>query len=331
MSLYRFVAKRIIEIIVTFFIIAILVFVLFRIMPGDPASMVISPRMTPELKEIIRARFGLDKPVWEQFFIYMNNMLHGDFGTSFYYSQDVYGIIKQRILPTVLLFTSGQILAYVLGVNLGRIIAWRRGGKLEYGNTIVGLFFYTMPIFWLGLLCIWVFSFYLDIFPVGGWKTPEIWGAIGYVSPWRKILDVLYHLFLPLTVYTIWIYAGSMLIMKNSMLETLKEDYIVAARAKGLPEKKIRDRHAARNAMLPVVTDLALGIVFSLDGGVLTETTFSWPGLGSTMVEASLNYDYPLAQGAFILLAIVLLVSVLVADILYAYLDPRIRYEKTKY
>jgi len=331
MSLYRFVAKRIIEIIVTFFIITILVFVLFRIMPGDPASMVISPRMTPELKEIIRARFGLDKPMWYQFFIYMKNMLHGDFGTSFYYSQDVYGIIKQRIFPTVLLFTSGQILAYMLGVNLGRIIAWRRGGKLEYGNTIVGLFFYTMPIFWLGLLCIWIFSFYLDIFPVGGWKTPEIWGAIGYVSSWRKVLDILYHLFLPLTVYTIWIYAGSMLIMKNSMLETLKEDYIVAARAKGLPEKKIRDHHAARNAMLPVVTDLALGIVFSLDGGVLTETTFSWPGLGSTMVEASLNYDYPLAQGAFILLAIVLLVSVLVADILYAYLDPRIRYEKTKF
>jgi peptide/nickel transport system permease protein len=122
-----------------------------------------------------------------------------------------------------------------------------------------------------------------------------------------------------------------MLIMKNSMLETLKEDYILAARAKGLPEKKIRDHHAARNAMLPVVTDLALGIVFSLDGGVLTETTFSWPGLGRTIVEASLTYDYPLAQGAFILLAIVLLVAVLVADILYAYLDPRIRYEKRTY
>lgn len=331
MSIYRFIARRSIEIVVTFFVIAVLVFVLFRIMPGDPAAMVINPRMTPEMKDILRARFGLDKPLYEQFFIYMKNMLQGDFGTSFYYSEDVYDIVKRRILPTVLLFTSGQILAYALGVNLGRIIAWRRGGKLEYGNTVVGLFFYTMPIFWLGLLCIWVFSYYLDLFPVGGWKSAEVWGAATPVGWPLKIIDILYHLFLPLTVYTIWIYAGTMLIMKNSMLETLKEDYILAARAKGLPEKKIRDHHAARNAMLPVVTDLALGIVFSLDGGVLTETTFSWPGLGRTIVEASLTYDYPLAQGAFILLAIVLLVAVLIADILYAYLDPRIRYEKKVY
>ncbi|KYK28574.1 MAG: ABC transporter permease [Theionarchaea archaeon] len=331
MSLSRYVGRRCIEIVITFFVISVLVFILFRIMPGDPAAMVINPRMTPEMKAILRSRFGLDKPLYEQFFIYMKNMLRGDFGTSFYYSEDVYGIIKQRILPTVLLFTSGQIMAYALGVNLGRIIAWKRGGKLEYSSTIVGLFFYTMPIFWLGLLCIWVFSYYLDLFPVGGWKTPEIWGAAAPHSMGIKILDILYHLFLPLTVYTIWIYAGTMLIMKNSMLETLREDYILAARAKGLPEKRIRDHHAARNAMLPVVTDLALGIVFSLDGGVLTETTFSWPGLGKTIVEASLTYDYPLAQGAFILLAVVLLVAVLVADILYAYLDPRIRYDKRRY
>ena len=330
-SLYRYVARRLIEIVITFFIIAVLVFILFRIMPGDPASMVISPRMTPELKAILRTRFGLDKPLYEQFFIYIKNMFRGDFGTSFYYNEDVFGIIKRRILPTVLLFTIGQMLAFALGVNLGRIIAWKRGGKLEYGSTIIGLFFYTMPIFWLGLLCIWIFSYFLNLFPVGGWKSPELWSSVPPPGLGMKILDVLYHLFLPLTVYTIWIYAGTMLIMKNSMLETLQEDYILAARAKGLPEKKIRDHHAARNAMLPVVTDLALGIVFSLDGGVLTETTFSWPGLGRTIVEASLTYDYPLAQGAFILLAIVLLVSVLFADILYAYIDPRIRYEKMEY
>ncbi|MBU7010395.1 MAG: ABC transporter permease [Theionarchaea archaeon] len=331
MSMYRFIFRRSVEIIITFFIIITLIFILFRIMPGDPASMVVSPRMTPEMKAILRGRFGLDKPIYEQFFIYVKNMLHGDFGESFYYSEDVYGLIKQRIVPTVLLFTSGQVMAYVLGINLGRIIAWKRGGKLEYGNTVVGLFFYTMPIFWLGLLCIWIFSYYLDLFPVGGWKTPELWSAPGGISLSMKILDIGYHLFLPLTVYTIWIYAGSMLIMKNSMLETLREDYILAARAKGLPEKTIRDHHAARNAMLPVVTDFALGIVYSLDGGVLTETTFSWPGLGRTMVQASLNYDYPLAQGAFILLAIVLLVAVLLADIMYAYLDPRIRFEGVKH
>jgi peptide/nickel transport system permease protein len=217
-------------------------------------------------------------------------------------------------------------MAYALGINLGRIIAWRRGGKLEYGSTVLGLFFYTMPIFWLGLLAIWVFSYRLDLFPVGGMKSPEIWSAAVDVGVFRKLIDVLYHLFLPLTVFTVWIFTGSMLLMKNSMLETLREDYITTARAKGLSEKKVRDHHAARNAMLPVVTALALSMAFSFNGGVLTETTFSWPGLGSALVEASLNYDYPLAQGAFIMLAGVVLLAVLCADILYAYLDPRIKY-----
>ena len=253
-------------------------------------------------------------------------MVRGDFGTSFYWQYDVYEILKQRLVATVLLFTTGTLLAYALGINLGQVIAWRRGGKLEYGSTIIGLFFYTMPIFWFGLLAIWIFSYRLDLFPVGGMKSPEVWGATIEAGLFTKVLDVLYHLFLPLTVFTIWMFTGSMLLMKNSMLETLREDYITTARAKGLPEKKIRDHHAARNAMLPVVTALSLSMAFSFNGGVLTETVFSWPGLGRTLVQASLSYDYPLAQGAFILLAGVVLIAVLVADILYVYLDPRIRY-----
>jgi len=326
MSMFKFILKRAGEILITLFIITTLIFILFRLMPGDPASMVVSPRMTPELKAILRARFGLDKPLWYQYYLYLSNIVRGDFGTSFYWQGDVFDILKARFLPTVLLFTLGYLMAYALGINLGRIIAWRRGGKLEYGSTVLGLFFYTMPIFWLGLLAIWIFSYKFDLFPVGGMKSPEVWSAAAGVSTLAKILDVAYHLFLPLTVFTVWVFTGSMLLMKNSMLETLREDYIVTARAKGLPEKKIRDHHAARNAMLPVVTALALSMAFSFNGGVLTETTFSWPGLGSALVEASLNYDYPLAQGAFILLAGVVLLAVLCADILYAYLDPRIKY-----
>lgn len=325
MSLAKFVAKRVLEIVVTLFIIATLVFLLFRMMPGD-ASSVVSVKMTPELKEILRARFGLDKPLWYQYLVYIKNLLHGEFGTSFYWEGDVFDILKARMLPTMLLFTTGTLLAYALGVNLGRIIAWKRGGKLEYGSTLAGLFLRTMPLFWIGLLAIWVFSFRLDLFPVGGMKTPEIWGAAVEVGIVTKILDVAYHLFLPLTVYTLAIFAGNMLLMKNSMLETIREDYITTARAKGLPEKKIRDHHAARNAMLPVVTALSLGMAFSFNGSVLTETVFSWPGLGRTLVQASLSHDYPLAQGAFILLAGVVLMAVLVSDILYAYLDPRIKY-----
>jgi peptide/nickel transport system permease protein len=322
----KFIIRRVIEILITLFIITTLIFILFRLMPADPAAMVVSPRMTPELKEVLRARFGLDKPLYVQYITYITNILHGDFGTSFYWEGDVFDILKARFVPTVLLFTLGYMMAYALGINMGRIIAWRRGGRLEYGSTVLGLFFYTMPIFWLGLLAIWIFSYRLDIFPVGGMKSPEVWAAVQDVGLLRKTLDVAYHLCLPLSVFTVWIFTGSMLLMKNSMLETLREDYIVTARAKGLPENKIRDHHAARNAMLPVVTALALSMAFSFNGGVLTETTFSWPGLGSALVEASLNYDYPLAQGAFIMLAGVVLLAVLIADILYAYLDPRISY-----
>jgi len=295
-------------------------------MPGDPSLAVISPYATPELREILRQRYGVDGPLWDQYVIFIKGLLRGDFGVSFYWEGDVFDILKERLLPTALLFTLGTLTAYSLGVTLGRIIAWKRGGKLEYGSTVAGLFFYTMPIFWLGLLAIWIFSYRLDLFPIGGMKTPEIWGAVQGASLITRVIDVAYHLFLPLTVLTIWMFAGSMLLMKNSMLETLKEDYITTARAKGLPEKKIRDRHAARNALLPVVTALSLAMAFSFNGGVLTETTFSWPGLGRTLVQASLNYDYPLAQGAFIMLAGVVLVAVFMADILYAYLDPRITY-----
>ena len=325
MSLTRFILKRFIEIMVALFIIATLIFILFRLMPGDPVGTLISPRWTAEMKALMRVRFGLDGPLWQQYLYYMKNLLTGDFGISFYWQGNVIDILKPRVIPTILLFTLGTLLAYACGVNLGRIIAWRRGGKFEYGSTIAGLFFFTMPIFWLGLLAIWIFSWKLDLFPVGGMKSAELWSATG-TTLGMKILDVAYHLFLPLSVFALWVFTASMLLMKNSMLETVKEDYIVTARAKGLPEKKIRDHHAARNAMLPVVTALSLAMAFSFNGGVLTEKTFSWPGLGSLLVDASLSYDYPLAQGAFILLAGVVLIAVLCADILYAYLDPRITY-----
>jgi len=326
MDMKRFIIKRLAEILITMFIIITLIFILFRAMPGDPASLMLSPRMTPEIKHIIRERFGLDKPLYVQYLVYMRNLLHGQFGMSFYYNQDVYGILRQKLPQTILLFTSATALAYIVGIYLGRIIAWRRGSMLEYGATVGGILFYTMPIFWFGLICIWVLSFKLDIFPIGGFKTPEIWMSTANSSSLALIFDILRHLALPLTCLTVWIFAGDMLLMRNSMLETLREDYILTARAKGLNESTIRNKHAGRNAMLPVTTAIALSMADSFSGGVLTETVFSWQGLGSTLVEATLNYDYPLAQGAFILLAAVLLLAVLAADILYVYLDPRIKY-----
>ncbi len=159
MAMTKYIARRLVEILITLFIIITLIFILFRAMPGDPASLVLSPRMTPEIKQIIRERFGLDKPLYVQYLIYLKNLAHGEFGTSFYYNQDVWGILKQKLPPTLLLFGTGEILAFAIGIYLGRIIAWRRGSKLEYSATVLGIIFFTMPIFWFGLLAIWIFSF----------------------------------------------------------------------------------------------------------------------------------------------------------------------------
>ncbi|MBU7032450.1 MAG: ABC transporter permease, partial [Theionarchaea archaeon] len=189
MSLTRFILKRFIEIVVALFLIATLIFILFRLMPGDPVGTLISPRWTAEMKALMRMRFGLDGPLWQQYLYYMKNLLTGDFGISFYWQGNVIDILKPRVIPTILLFTLGTLLAYACGVNLGRIIAWRRGGKFEYGSTIAGLFFFTMPIFWLGLLAIWIFSWKLDLFPVGGMKSAELWSVTG-TTLGMKILDV---------------------------------------------------------------------------------------------------------------------------------------------
>ncbi len=326
MSMLKYVIRRSIEIVLILFLIATLTFALFRLMPSDPAGMILDPHRTPEIVARQRELWGLDKSLAEQYIIFMKNMLRGEFGNSFFYQQDVYDIIKEKLPPTILLFTSINVLAFAIGMQMGRIIAWRRGGRLEYGSTVLGMFFFSMPVFWIGFLVIWAFSFRLELFPLGGMKTVELWASTADTSVFTKALDLLYHMFLPLTVGVIISFPGIMLMMKNVMLETLGEDYIITARAKGLPEKVIRDHHAARNVMLPMVTVFTLSMVGSLGGSMIVETIFGWPGLGAEFLEAAMNYDYPVAQGAFVIMGALLLVAILVTEILYAYLDPRIRY-----
>lgn len=325
MNIGKFILRRLYQIIITLFIIMTLLFILFRVMPGDPASMILDPKIPPEAKALIREQFGLDKPLFLQYGYYLRNVLSFNFGHSFYYPEPVFDIVIEKLPNTILLFTTAVLLSYLIGLPLGKYIAWRRGSRLEIGITVIGLLFYTIFIPWFGLIMIWIFAYKLGWFPLAGMLTPEIWAdkTIGWLP---KTLDVLYHLCLPLFVLTLLFFAGSMLLMRNSMLETLREDYIITAKAKGLDEKTIRNNHAARNAMLPVVTALTLSLAFSMNGGVLTEKVFSWPGLGKLLIEAVLSHDYPLAQAAFLLLSIVVLVANLIADVLYAYLDPRIKY-----
>jgi peptide/nickel transport system permease protein len=325
MDMSKFIIKRLGQIIVTMFIIMTLLFILFRVMPGDPAAMILDPKMPPEAKAIIRQQFGLDKPLIVQYGYYLKNVATLNFGHSFYYPEPVFNLVMEKLPNTILLFTTAVFLSYLIGLPLGKYIAWRRGSRMEIGITVFGLFFYTIFIPWFGLIMIWLFSYKLGWFPLAGMLTPEVWADKG-IGLLPKIVDVLYHLCLPLAVLTLLFFAGSMLLMRNSMLETLREDYISTARAKGLDEKTVRDKHAARNAMLPVVTALTLSLAFSMNGGVLTEKVFSWPGIGKLLIEAVLSHDYPLAQTAFLFLSVVVLLANLIADCLYAYLDPRIRY-----
>ena len=319
-----YLVNRLIMTVITLFVILTVTFTMFRLMPGDPSIFFISPQMSTETIARIKAQFGLDQPIHKQFTNYLGSILHGNFGHSFFYKRPVLEVIGERLLNTIILFLPAAIISYLVGVSLGRYMAWKRGGTSERVLIFTGLSFWTFFVPWLGLLMIWVLSYKFGLFPVGGMITPDKW--LPGSSVLVKALDLLHHLASPLICYVLTWFAGNMLIMRNSMLETIGEDYILTVRAKGLSERKIRNKHAARNAILPVVTAFSMSIAYAIGGCVLLETVFSWPGIGRTMVDSVLLRDYPLAQASFILIATVVLVTNLITDILYAYLDPRIRY-----
>jgi peptide/nickel transport system permease protein len=325
MNVRRFLAVRFLQILATFFIIMTLLFVLFRMAPGDPVAMLTDPMMSDEEVKLLSKQFGLDQPIYKQYLIYLCNFFQGNFGISFYYHQPVLDILKDRLPKTVLLFTTAVILYAFAGISWGKLLAWKRGGVLDVVGTLVGLITHTFFLPWLALILIWVFAYRLGWFPLNAMITPEVW--LDPNSGWiRKGLDVLHHMALPMGVLFLTHFGGYMLVMRSTMLETLREDYILTARAKGLSERAIRNRHAAPNAALPVVTSLGLSLAFSINGGAITETIFSWPGLGRELVFSVSNNDYPLAQASFLLIAAFVLLANLLVDVIYAYLDPRIRY-----
>ncbi|MBW2285441.1 MAG: ABC transporter permease [Deltaproteobacteria bacterium] len=325
MELWKFAARRLLQIIIIFFFILTILFVLFRLAPGDPVERMVDPTMTPEDAQLLVVHLGLDQPIWKQYVYYLKNFVTGDFGNSFHYGRPVQDIIWERLPNTILLFTTSVILAALTGIFLGKIAAWHKGKRTDTFMTLGALVTHTVFVPWLALIMIWVFAYKMGWFPITGIISEDVWldPNSGFVA---KALDVGHHMVLPLATLFLIHFGSYLLIMRSSMLETLKEDYIVTARAKGLPEKIIRNHHAAPNAALPVVTSVGLSLAFSINGGALTETVFTWPGIGRELVFSVSQNDYPLAQASFLLIALVVLLSNLVVDILYAYLDPRIRY-----
>lgn len=324
-----FVLRRLGLAALTIAFVAVLNFFLFRILPGDPARVVRDPRMTQEAQEAIRQRFGLDKPLLigtdgdvfdSQFFRYLGNLARGDLGISFNFNRPVSDLLGERLANTVLLVLTGELLAIAIGIALGVVSAYRRGGPLDVGALLFALFTWSLPTFFLGIILLIVGSTYFGL-PVGGIRTP---GAV-YTNWWDQVLDVGRHLVLPTLTLTIILLGQYMLIMRSSLLDVLSEDYILTARAKGLRDGQVLRDHAMPNAMLPMVALIALTLGFTVGGSILIETVFSWPGLGSAVFEAVNRRDYPMLQGAFLLFTVSVVLANTAADLLYAVLDPRVR------
>jgi peptide/nickel transport system permease protein len=312
-------------------------FVLFRILPGDPVRLIIhSPRMTREAQERIRSSFGLDKPLWidaqrlkqgdvlgaldSQFTVYLRNLARGELGVSFASRQNVSKMLAERAWRTVVLVLTGDVAAIFLGMAVGMLAAWRRGTRLDAGILLAALFSWALPTFFLGIVLLILAGGRL---PVGGMVTPGLKPQDG-LTYW---LDVARHLVLP-TITMAIVYTGEyILIMRSGVMEVLAEDYILTAKAKGLSTLRILRAHALKNAMLPMVTMIALTFGYTVGGAIQVETVFSWPGIGRLMYEAVQKRDYPVLQGAFLLLAVSVIVANLVADLLYTVLDPRVKAE----
>jgi len=319
------IGSRVLQTLFVLWAVVTILFLLFRLMPGNPMAAYIDPNFTPEQQDALMARFGLDRPLWEQYFIYLGNLLQGDLGESFFYRTPVAERVLALLPNTLILTFSSLIVAYLFGILAGSYLAWKRGGRVEQVAVPLVLTTRAMPEFWLGMLLLAVFSFTLGWFPAGGTRSP---GA-EYAGYWALYTsrDFLLHMTLPVLTLAIYSQGLPLLLMRSNMLDVMKEDFVTMARIKGLSPFSVVIRHAARNALLPVMTSFAIAVGYQIQGNVVVETVFSWPGLGRELVRAVSASDYPLAQGAFLMIAVVVILMNLIADLLYTLLDPRVTRE----
>lgn len=340
-------ARRLGGALLTLAAIAVLNFFLFRLLPGDPVNNLLPRNVSQAQKQALRLRLGLDQPVFpaivreptgrlrlapetlpeslleNQFVTSLANLAVLDFGVSFTSRRPVIEDIADAFGPTVLLVGSAEVLALLAGALIGIRAGWRRGGRFDVVTINASLVLYAVPLFWLGMLLLWLFATRsgIPILPAQQMVTPGLRHPDGLAYA----MDVARHMVLPVSTLALGLIAGNALIMRSSMIETLKEDYITTARAKGLTEAKVVRRHAIPNALLPTVTVVALTFGYVLGGAIGVEEVFAWPGMGSLIVDAIRAKDFPLLQGLFLIIAVSVVAANLVADLLYGVLDPRVR------
>lgn len=320
-SLKAYFAKRLIQVPFVVLLVILIMFIITRAAPGDPVLYWLGPNASDELISSMRQRLGLDKPLYEQFFIYLLSVLRGDLGTSVGLTSGfpVSQLILDRLPNTILLLGTAQILIILIGVLLGVVSSKKPFGKVDILSTIAALVTYSMPVFWLGILLILVFSLRLGLFPSSGISTYGLTG-INYV------IDLLRHLALPALTIALGYSALYFRLTRTNMLEVLEEDYIRTARSKGASERSVFYKHALRNAMLPIVTQIGTDLGLLVSGAVLTETVFGWPGIGKLCYDAMVQRDYPVIYAVFLVSTISVVIFTFITDIILAYIDPRIRY-----
>src|SRR6478672_8881192 len=311
----RYILRKLVQALVTIAAIVVLNFVLFRMMPGSPERATKNPHLTPEFVAAERAKWGLDKPLFpDQLVAFIESTATGDLGYSIKYrGQPVTEVVFNAAGPTVLLIGLGEAIAIVVGLWLGARSGWRRGSRIDRVGNGISLILYSMPYFVIGMPLIIVFAAGLHWFPTSGMTSPG-----GDKTPLETVLDVGRHLVLPLTAVAIGLIGAYSILMRS-------EDYITTARAKGLTDQRILDKHAFPNALLPMVTLIAINLGYVVAGAITAEIVFNWPGLGTLTVQALDARDYPLLQAIFLLIAISVVLANFAADIVYGFLDPRVR------
>ena len=319
----RFISRKVLGSLATLVFVVIFNFFLFRVVEADPvANLFRGKEMSASQRAELTKEFGLDGSQGEQFVRYLAQTASLNFGRSYSTNQPVTDEIREKALPTIALVGVAAVLSAVIGVMLGVIAAWRRRTAADYTVTGFTMSFYSMPDFWLGMILLTIFAVGLGWFPVGGISDPAS-TATGF----SKLLDHAEHMVLPAVTLTLAYLGEYAIVMRSSLLDTMREDYLILARAKGLRDVMVRNRHAVPNALLPVVALMAINFGFVLSGAIAVEAIFSWPGLGLATYEALKGPDLPMLQGLFLVFSASVILFNLIADLLYAYLDPRVRTE----
>lgn len=317
----KYIAYRLGLTLLSLWAVITLLFILFRIAPGDPVSMVIDPGMDESARESILESYGLDEPLYMQYLLYLYNILQGDLGVSFTRNEQVISLLLTSTLNTVVLVVGSLLVAFSIGPIIGAYSAWHRGKSVDRVGILTILVIYSAPLFWTGMLGLMLFSFTLGWVPSGGMvsaqRTPD-----SFLDMILSV-DFLRHLALPFFLSAVYWTAQPSLIMRNTMIDVLGSDFIEMNRAQGLSEVRILYRHAARNSLLPVLHASAITIGFAIGGSVVFEEVFSWPGVGRMLWSAIEARDYPLAQGGFLMISVLIITLNFVADVVSVYIDPR--------